>query len=704
MPEGGPLLFDGMGMDERFGALGVVTVCLLQAGCVTELPDPATYVLDGTGEPEPSASTTSVASTSGFAEASTGNDPATSGVGTTLAVAADETSGDLDGSSGGVAESTGDPGGEEAGSTATDETVAPAESSTGAEPEPGCTDTDDACAPLPDPPVLLLETRLMKEFVFGWEPREDVEHYHLEERPSPQEAFVRIAEEIRESSLVLTVPLHLRHSASYRLLACNAAGCTPSEPVAPEDALMGAIGYFKASDGLGNHNFGFSLAMSRDGRTLAVGAPNYNNPETGTQGVASAGAAYVYTRGDDGNWQEAVLNVTPHIAGSRFGTRLALSGDGRLLVVAAVPPYDVDITSERTGRIYTFVRDASGAWTLEDEDGLLAMNDPMNTAEARIALSADGSTLAAGFSHYSDPNVGQESGVVRVYGRDGAGWSLQGELQPSNIGAGDGFGRAVALSAEGNVLAVGAHHEDGNAASTIGASNNSASNAGAVYTFERNDAGAWVQQRYLKARDALRDAAFGASLSFGGDDTLLAVGAPGEGNNQAGVAYVFERTSAEPGAAWQERVSVRAAIEGGRDWFGYSVALDGRGELLFVGAANDGRDGAGVFGHPDGIEPVRDAPAVGAVYVFQRGASIGNWPITAYLKSSVSQADLRSGDRFGDAIAINHDGQTVAVGAHLDDHAVVRLGDPPAIMSELGPNEQNDAGRATGGSGAVFLY
>lgn len=677
MLESGPLLFDDMGMDERFGALRrIVTVCLLQAGCVRELPDPAAYVLDGTGEPGLSAGTTSGGPTSGL------NDSATSEAGATLAVAAEETLADFD----------------SVGASTMDETATPAESNTGAESEPDCTDADDACSP-PDPPVLLLETRLMKQFAFAWEPQEDVEYYNLEERRPPEDDFMLLVEDIRESSLVMTVPLHLSHRVSYRLQACNAAGCTSSDPVAPDDALVGAIGYFKPSDTAYQH-FGFSLAMSDDGRTLAVGAPGQHEREAqGDQPARPqvAGAVYVYTLGDDGTWGEHVLqpdDVDEPLPD--FGTTLALSGDGRLLVVAVVPRFNLEGERDEIGRIYTFVRDANGEWTPDNEEWILAMAEEQpaeDTAGASLALSADGSTLAVGFSQSG-------GGVVSVYERDGGGWTRQQELQSTNIEAEDGFGRAVALSAEGDVLAVGAPGEDGDAAS---------SEFGAVYIFERDDAGAWNQRHYLSARNAEPQARFGTSLSFGGNDMLLAIGAPGVENQRdrqlsvPGAAYIFERMSAEPGAAWEERARVLAEIEASHDWFGRSVALDGRGELLFVGVRADSRNGAGVFGHPNEVDPEQDAAKVGAVYVYQRSASSQEWSITAYLKSSVPQADSRVEDEFGETIAISEDGNTVAVGVTRDDGTRVDLGHPPAFVPD--PSRENDeAVSRTFSSGAVFLY
>jgi hypothetical protein len=74
-----------------------------------------------------------------------------------------------------------------------------------------------------------------------------------------------------------------------------------------------------------------------------------------------------------------------------------------------------------------------------------------------------------------------------------------GYFKASNTGAGDFFGSSLALSADGNTLAVGAYLED-SAATGIGGNqaDDSATNAGAVYVFVRSGA-TWSQQAYVKA-------------------------------------------------------------------------------------------------------------------------------------------------------------------------------------------------------------
>ncbi|RYG61601.1 hypothetical protein EON64_18455, partial [archaeon] len=70
------------------------------------------------------------------------------------------------------------------------------------------------------------------------------------------------------------------------------------------------------------------------------------------------------------------------------------------------------------------------------------------------SLSADGSLLAVG-ADYNDGANGVDSGSVRVYAWNGAAWVRRGEDLDGEA-AGDGFGRGLSLSGDGQRLAIGA--------------------------------------------------------------------------------------------------------------------------------------------------------------------------------------------------------------------------------------------------------
>ena len=84
-------------------------------------------------------------------------------------------------------------------------------------------------------------------------------------------------------------------------------------------------------------------------------------------------------------------------------------------------------------------------------------------------------------------------------------------------------------------MVVGAVYEDSNATGINGTqTNNSTSNAGAVYVLTRT-AGTWSQQAYVKASNTGSGDEFGISVALSGDAQTLAVGAFAEASNATGI-------------------------------------------------------------------------------------------------------------------------------------------------------------------------
>jgi hypothetical protein len=164
-----------------------------------------------------------------------------------------------------------------------------------------------------------------------------------------------------------------------------------------------------------------------------------------------------------------------------------------------------------------------------------------------VALSGDGSTLAVGA--YGDDsnemginngpgtdNSATEAGAVHVFVRNDAVWSQQAYVKASNTGSDDRFGSVVALSGDGNTLAVRAHAEDSNLMGIGGdGADDFANDAGAVYVFGHNG-GVWSQRAYVKASNTGPGDFFGISVALSGDGTTLAVGATREDSNDPGVS------------------------------------------------------------------------------------------------------------------------------------------------------------------------
>ena len=334
-----------------------------------------------------------------------------------------------------------------------------------------------------------------------------------------------------------------------------------------------------------------------------------------------------------------------------------------------------------------------------------------------LTVSADANTMAVGAPHESsaargingdqDDNSLYNSGAVYVYVRSGDGWTQQAYIKASNPGQSDLFGMTVALSADGNVMAVAAPWERSAATGINGDRNDdSLPQAGAVYVFTRSG-DSWSQQAYVKASNTGRAASegepigdgdqFGLSLALSGDGNTMAVGAPTEDSvatgidgdqtddsaTSAGAVYLYART----GNTWTQQAYLKGANTGAGDLFGYGVGLSDDGNTL--AAAGYDEDGAGRGVNPDLADGGRNGS--GAIYVFSRTGT--TWEQDAYLKGSRSEGN----DALGYSLAISGDGNTIAAGA--GDEACLVPGINPAGCDMDRPED------ASGGSaGAAYVW
>jgi hypothetical protein len=555
-----------------------------------------------------------------------------------------------------------------------------------------------------NPLALSLTPTAIKTFHFSWTDVADETEYRLLEDPDGASGYTQVATLAADAtSHDLEVFLPTRINARYILQACNSGGCTDSTPVYVSGTLAAAVGYVKASNTETEDFFGCCIALSGDGNTLAVGAyPEDSNATSigGEQGDNSAiwsGAVYVFTRSDTGTWlQQAYVKASNSEANDRFGTSVALAGDGNTLAVGAYGEASdsTGVGGDQnnnsggwgSGAVYVFTRNDIGTWTQQ------AYVKASNTGASdgfgvSVALAVDGHTLAVGASgedsnatgidgNQSD-NSANGSGAVYVFTRNDIGtWTQQAYVKASNTGESDGFGGSIALAADGNTLAVGASGE---------------ANSGAVYIFARSGAN-WSQQAYLKASNSEGADVFGVSVALAGDGNTLAVGAYGEDSNatsingdqidnsasSSGAVYVFIRS----GITWTQQAYVKASNTGEDDEFGRTVALAGDGNTLAVGARYEASNATGIGGNQsDNL-----ATNSGAVYVLTRNG-IGTWTQKAYVKASNTEAD----DRFGFSVALTDDGTTLAVGALRE------------ASNATGINGNQSDNSATG-SGAVYLY
>ena len=240
------------------------------------------------------------------------------------------------------------------------------------------------------------------------------------------------------------------------------------------------------------------------------------------------------------------------------------------------------------------------------------------------------------------------------------------------MGLGDQFGFSVALSENGDTLAVGVYDESGDGRRVNAPINRERGGSGAVYIWTRAG-NAWAKQAYLKTWNAEGGDSWGSVVSLSSDGNTLAVGSLDEdclcagihtnpeigiGDQKAdlssGGAAVFVRN----GTAWSQQAYLKASNPGQDDWFGVRLALSGDGNSLVVAAPNEDSNGRGVNG------AVNDgAGESGAAYLFVRAG--GAWKQAAYIKA----ANAEQYDEFGNSVAFSRDGRTFVIGARGEDGA-----------------------------------
>ena len=300
-------------------------------------------------------------------------------------------------------------------------------------------------------------------------------------------------------------------SSSSKSSSSMSSSVSSSSSSSATTYVIETIAYNKAwytGNGIGfsaNDNFGKVVAMSADGSTVAVAAPDYDSTSTSN----SEGAVAIIRH---------YLNLT--------GTHAHHFNQGRLTTW-----------------------DEPGTQNLTVPIKIATIVGPVNNGEdtTHISLSRDGQTVAIGSKEFSA--LGTQNGCIRVYrsdkdpeicpGPDGANYTQIGQFLTGNVPY-DYMGSANSfeLTADGNQLFVGMYGDD-----------DDGSTSGSVRIFDYNsDTDNWDERPKLYAPVPQNYSYFGKSLDVCADGNTLAVGQPGyraagsASNAGEGLVHVFEQT------------------------------------------------------------------------------------------------------------------------------------------------------------------
>jgi len=274
--------------------------------------------------------------------------------------------------------------------------------------------------------------------------------------------------------------------------------------------------FTKAGDGswiytrtlsVSSSQYGCSVAISHDGSAVIVG--DFNCPNV--YGSQNAGAVYFYR---SANWAspQKILSPETNIVGL-FGRSVAISADGTTAVVGAPLMYTDNASTATYGAFYVYTYSASSSTWIQaaSQKGLESSRVQLGSS---VAISSDGHRILAGA--IQAVQSGNETGAAYLYSWDGFSLSLLGTALPAADQDQAQFGLSVALSADGLHAAVGApqHLVDGKV-------------AGAVFRYDVGASGLSLDATYVDPYPVVSDS-FGYSVDIGSDAaSSLCLGAMG---------------------------------------------------------------------------------------------------------------------------------------------------------------------------------
>jgi hypothetical protein len=512
-------------------------------------------------------------------------------------------------------------------------------------------------------PSVKVEAQNPKALTFQWSAVEGATFYKLYKHDAVTGGVVQVGSDLTSTQATDEIGVHIHDWVNnyYYVEACNTEGCEKSNLTFTATEMIKAIGYVKASNTESGDFFGWSIALSADGTTLAVGAPSEDSTAVGVNGdqtnnqSSNSGAVYIFVK-NDGVWvQQAYLkasnteqpNINPYrmLVNDRFGYKISLSDDGNTLAVSAL---------------------------LEDSPSYGVNCNQNNYEGIDYGSSAASSTADDDFVYANDLNVG----AVYIFSRAGSDWSQDAYVKPifSTLHAFSTnpvdlrFGEAMALSGDGKTLAVGAT-SDFIARSGVFNFNNSSS--------DNTSSERACLEFYPSSSSANSNSSSSSSSSKTSSSSSSSSTSSYKGGSGSGAVYLFRLEE----NGWAEEAHVKASNAQEGDAFGASITLSTDGNTMAVGAIGDDSNATGVNGDQSSnacyylsdtgyvIDPeckeagkhaVRGSINNGAAYVFKRTETI--WTQEAYLKPSSTFISTL----FGFSVDLSGDGNTLVIGTPGD--------------------------------------
>ncbi|MEE8171163.1 MAG: FG-GAP repeat protein, partial [Phycisphaerae bacterium] len=230
----------------------------------------------------------------------------------------------------------------------------------------------------------------------------------------------------------------------------------------------------------------------------------------------NSGSAYVF-RWNGATWVfEQKLTASDGQAGDGFGKWVSVSNNAIL-----VGAFRDDDGGSQSGSAYVF-RWNGASWVQEQK---LTASDPSPDDQFgySVEINGDVAIVSAPF----DDDGATDSGAAYVFRWNGVNWLQEQKLKAPIPGAGDDFGRSVAI--EGNLIVAGADFNDAQGV-----------DSGAAFAF-RFQGGVWTHSRTFDRSDGAPGDNFGVSAAIREDQRAIIIGSvlDNAAGAHAGSAYVF---------------------------------------------------------------------------------------------------------------------------------------------------------------------
>lgn len=420
-----------------------------------------------------------------------------------------------------------------------------------------------------------------------------------------------------------------------------------------------SIGIFTGSIASNGDRFGFSVGINSDGSSMVVGSPFGEGEELNSLGIGTgSGVVYVFDRNGNNFSQVGILTgLYSYDVDDNFGYSVAMNGQGNIIVVGAPNDLNPNV-GVQSGQVYIFERTSGPTF---NQVGILSGSKSTNASYFGwdVDITPDSNYIVVGARRDQISNLSR-AGAVYVYEKDAGpsvSYSEFAILEGSFGSIEDNFGYSVAISPDGNYIAVGAIFDED--------TGNVTDNFGVVYVYEKS--GISINQVGIltspKLNTLKNEDNFGYSVDISENGNIIVVGAKDDtslvGGETTGLVYVFEKIENQ---YYPIQVLQGTYSNENGDNFGSSLALSEDGSLIVVGAINDENANLGM------------PQSSGVTYIYERRTFnyLGSDYVNIGIQTGFYSNNLN--DNYGTDIAISGNKNSIIIGAQYDELTTTGIG------------------------------